>query len=87
VSSLIDGHEPSIKPDMIDDLAQPTGYSLILLVGGSFRMEVRRGLVYPRHTKLDDIQIDISSYTVVKVEMVRENSKDLKLEVPQMIRC
>jgi hypothetical protein len=45
-------------------------------------MEVRRGLVYPRQTMLDDVQIDISSYDVVKVDMVHDNSKDLKLEVP-----
>jgi hypothetical protein len=31
---------------------------------------------------LVDIQIDASSYDVVKVDMVYENSKDLKLEVP-----
>jgi hypothetical protein len=45
-------------------------------------MEVRRGLVYPRQTMLDDIKIDISSYVVVKMDMVHENLKDLKLEVP-----
>jgi hypothetical protein len=73
---------PSIKPDTIDNLAQPVTCSLMLLVGGSFRMEVRRGLVYPRQTMLDDIQIDTSSYVVVKVDMVHDNSKDLKLEVP-----
>jgi hypothetical protein len=33
-------------------------------------MEVRRGLVYPRQTMLDDVQIDTSSYVVVKVDMV-----------------
>jgi hypothetical protein len=47
-SGLIGGLEqplPSIEPDMIDNLAQPTTCSLILLVGGSFQMEVRRGLV------------------------------------------
>jgi hypothetical protein len=44
-------------------------------------MEVRRGLVYPCQTMLDDIQIDASSYVVVKVDMVHENSKDLKLKV------
>ena len=38
---------PSIEPDTIDNLAQPTTCSLMLLVGGSFRMEVGRGLVYP----------------------------------------
>jgi hypothetical protein len=45
-------------------------------------MEVRRGLVYPRQTTLDNIQIDASSYVVVKVDMVHENLKDLKLKVP-----
>jgi hypothetical protein len=74
---------PSIEPDMIDNLAQPTACSLILLVGGSFRMEVGRGLVYPRQTMLDDVQIGTSSYVVVKVEMVHDNSKGLKLEVPR----
>jgi hypothetical protein len=32
---------------------------------------------------LDDIQINASSYSVVKVDMVHKNSKDLKLEVQQ----
>jgi hypothetical protein len=45
-------------------------------------MEVRRGLVYPRQTMLDEIQINVLSYAVVKVDMVHENLKDLKLEVP-----
>jgi hypothetical protein len=45
-------------------------------------MEFRRGLVYPHQTMLDDVQIDASSYAMVKVDMVHENSKDLKLEVP-----
>jgi hypothetical protein len=67
---------------MIDNFAQPTSYNLILLVRGSFRMEVGRGLVYPRQTTLDDIEIDASSYVVVKVDMVHDNSKDLKLKVP-----
>jgi hypothetical protein len=51
------------------------------LVGGSFWMEVGRGLLYPHQTMLDDIQIDTSSYAVVKVDMVHDNLKDLKLEV------
>jgi hypothetical protein len=45
-------------------------------------MEVGRGIVYPHQTMLDDIKIDTSSYAVVKVDMVYENLKDLKLEVP-----
>jgi hypothetical protein len=45
-------------------------------------MEVRRGLMYPCQTILDDVKIDTSSYDVVKVDMVHDNSKDLKLEVP-----
>jgi hypothetical protein len=63
-------------------LAQPTACNLMLLVGGSFRMEVRTGLVYLGQTMLDDVQINTSSYAVVKVDMVHDNSKDLKLEVP-----
>jgi hypothetical protein len=67
---------------MIDNLAQPITCNLILLVGGSFRMEVGRGLVYPRQTMLDDVEIDTSSYAMVMVDMVHDNLKDLKLEVP-----
>jgi hypothetical protein len=76
-SGLVEGHGqplPSIEPDTI---TQPTTCSLILLVGGSFQMEVRRGLVYPRQTMLVDIEIDVSSYGVVKVDMVHDNLKDL----------
>jgi hypothetical protein len=83
LSSISAGGGPSsIDPDMIDNLAQPTTCSYILLVGGSFRMEVRRGLVYPCHTMLNNVQIDTSSYAVVKVDMVHGNSKDLKLKMP-----
>jgi hypothetical protein len=49
-------------------------------------MEVGRGLVYPGQTMLDDIQIDTSSYVVVKVNMVHDNLKDLKLKCHQTIR-
>jgi hypothetical protein len=52
------------------------------MIGGSFQMETGRGLVYLCQTMLDNVQIDASSYDVVKVDMVHENSKDLKLEVP-----
>jgi hypothetical protein len=45
-------------------------------------MEVERGIVYPRQTMLDNVEINASSYVVVKVDMVHENLKDLKLEVP-----
>jgi hypothetical protein len=85
VSRLVERHEqplPSIEPDMIDNLAEPKTCNIILLVGESFRMEVRRGLVYPCQTMLDDVQINASSYAVVKVDMMHENSKDLKLQVP-----
>jgi hypothetical protein len=84
-SRLIESHKqplPSIDPDTIDNLARPTACNLILLVRGSFWMEVERGLVYPCQTMLDNVKIDVSSYVVVKVDMVHENSKDLKLEVP-----
>jgi hypothetical protein len=45
-------------------------------------MEVGRGLVYQHQIMLDDVQINTSSYVVVKVDMVYENSKNLKLELP-----
>jgi hypothetical protein len=45
-------------------------------------MEVVRRLVYPRQTMLDDVQIDTTSYIVAMVDMVHDNLKDLKLEVP-----
>jgi hypothetical protein len=73
---------PSIEPDTVDNLAQPTSCNLMLLVGRSFRMKVRRRLVYLGQTMLDDVQINTSSYAVVKVDMVHDNSKDLKLKVP-----
>jgi hypothetical protein len=38
--------------------------------------------VYPCQTMLDDVQIDTSSFVVVKVDMVHDNSNDLNLEVP-----
>jgi hypothetical protein len=45
-------------------------------------MEVRRGLMYPCQTILDDVQINTSSCVVVMVDMVHDNSKDLNLKVP-----
>jgi hypothetical protein len=32
-------------------------------------MEVRKGLVYPHRTLFEDVQIDASTYVVVKVDM------------------
>jgi hypothetical protein len=32
---------------------------------------------------LDDVQIDALAYVVVKVDMVHDNAKNIKLEVPQ----
>jgi hypothetical protein len=42
----------------------------------------RERVVYPHQTMFDDVQINVSSYAMIKVDMVHENSKDLKLEVP-----
>jgi hypothetical protein len=75
------GGGPSIEPETIDNLVQPTTCNLILLIGGSFRMDVRRGLVSPCETMFDDVQIDTSSYAIVKVDMVHDNSKDLMLKM------
>jgi hypothetical protein len=52
------------------------------MVRENYRMEVRKGLVYPHWTLLDDVQIDASAYVVVKVDMVHENAKNMKLDVP-----
>jgi hypothetical protein len=38
--------------------------------------------VYPYQTLLDNVQINASTYVVVKMDMVHENMKNLKLEVP-----
>jgi hypothetical protein len=81
LASTATGGGSSIESDTIDNLAQLTACSLILLVRESFQMEIGRGLVYPHQTMLNDIQINTSSYDVVKVDMVHDNSKDLKLEV------
>jgi hypothetical protein len=67
--------------DMIDNLAQPTTCSLVVMIKGSFQIKVGKELVYPYQTLLDDVQIDASSYVVVKVDMVHENVKNMKLEV------
>jgi hypothetical protein len=78
-SRLIEGHDkplPSIKPDTIDNLAHAIACNLILLVR-SFRMEVERGLVYPRQIMLDDLQIDTSSYAMV--QKLKETSDDTTL--------
>jgi hypothetical protein len=74
--------QPSLESDIIDNLAHPTTCNLIVLVGGDCRMEVRRGLVYPNLALLDDVLIDTASYVVVKVDMLHENVKNLKFEVP-----
>jgi hypothetical protein len=38
-------------------------------------MEVGKGIVYSHQTLLDDIQIDTSTFVVVKVDMLHENVK------------
>jgi hypothetical protein len=56
--SVVEGHEqsvPLLESDMIDNLAQPTTCILVVMVGGSYRMEVGKGLVYPHQTLLNDI--------------------------------
>jgi hypothetical protein len=73
--------EPSLEPDTIDTLAHPTPCSLIITISGDYRMEVRKSIVYPRMYTLDDVPIDSVSFPMVKVDMVRENVKNLNLEV------
>jgi hypothetical protein len=66
----------------MDTLAHPTTCTLDVLDGGGYRMEVRKELLYPNLSLLDDVSIDSTSYVVLKVDMVYENAKNLKLEVP-----
>jgi hypothetical protein len=72
---------PSLEPDTIDTLAHPTPCSLIITISGDYRMEVRKCIIYLRMYTLDDIPIDSVSFTMVKVDMVHENVKNLNLEV------
>jgi hypothetical protein len=72
---------PSLEPDMVDTIAHPTPCNLIITILGGYRMEDRKGIVYPRMYTLDDVPIDSVSFAVVKVDMVHENTKNLNLEV------
>ena len=63
---------------MIDLLAQPTACTLVMELRG-FRMEVGKGLVYLDVGLLDYVLIR-PEFVVVKVDMVHENKKNLKLE-------
>jgi hypothetical protein len=67
---------------MIDNLTQSTTCNHVVMVRGSYRMEVEKRLVYPHQTLLEDIQINASAYAVVKVDMVYKNAKQMKREVP-----
>jgi hypothetical protein len=73
---------PSHEPDTTDTLAHPTPRSLIITISGGYRMEVGKGIIYPRMYTFDDVSIDSVSFAVVKVDMVHENAKNLNLEVP-----
>jgi hypothetical protein len=73
---------PSLEPGTIDTLPHPTPCKLIITISGGYRMEVGKGIIYPRMYTLDDIPIDSVSFAVVKVDMVHENAKNLNLEVP-----
>jgi hypothetical protein len=67
---------------MIDTLAHPTPCNLIITILGGYRMEVGKGIVYPRMYTLDGVPIDSVSFIVVKVDKVHENTKNLNSEVP-----
>jgi hypothetical protein len=72
---------PSLESDTIDILAHPTSYRFIITISVDYRMEVGKGIVYPRMYILDDVPIDSVSFVVVKVDMVDENTKNLNLKV------
>jgi hypothetical protein len=72
---------PSLELDAIDIFTHPTPCNLIITISGDYRMEVEKGIVYPRMYTLDDVPIDSVSFVVVKVDMVHENVKNLNFEV------
>jgi hypothetical protein len=78
---LVAMSRPSLEPDTIDTLAHLTPCSLIITISGGYRMEVGKGIIYPRMYTLDDVPIDSVSFAMVKVDMVHENAKNLNLEV------
>jgi hypothetical protein len=60
----------SLELDMIDNLAKPTICILVVMIGGKFQMEIGKGLLYPHQTLLNNVQIDASTFAMVKVDMV-----------------
>jgi hypothetical protein len=71
-----------LEPDTIDNLAHPTTCIIVVMVEGNYRMEVKKGLVYPHQALLDDFEINTSTYVVVKLDMVHENTENMMMEVP-----
>jgi hypothetical protein len=71
----------SLESDTIDILSHPTSYRFIITISVDYRMEVGKGIVYPRMYILDDVPINSVSFAVVKVDMVDENTKNLNLKV------
>jgi hypothetical protein len=60
---------PSLESDTIDTLSHLTPCSLIITISGDYRMEVGKGIVYPRMYTLDNVLIDSVSFAVVKVDL------------------
>jgi hypothetical protein len=57
-SGPVEGHKqplPSFEPDTIHNLVQAIACGLVGMVEGSYRMEVRKGLVYPHQILLDNV--------------------------------
>jgi hypothetical protein len=47
------------------------------MAGENYRMDVRKGPMYRHQALPDDVQIDIATYVVVRVDMVHENMKNI----------
>jgi hypothetical protein len=71
---------PSLEPDMVDTMAHPTPYNLIITISGDYRMKVEKGILYPRMYTLDDVPIDSVSFDVAKMDIVHKNTNNLNLE-------
>jgi hypothetical protein len=58
-------------------LAHPTTCNLVAMTRENYHMEVRKGPMYRHQALPDDVQIDIATYVVVRVDMVHENMKNI----------
>jgi hypothetical protein len=77
--------QPSLELDMINNLTHLTSCNFVVLVRGSYQMEVGKELVYPDLALLDYALIDSANFVAVKVDTVQENVKTKSWKWHRMI--